>query len=310
MTIRAFDKIDLLEREVGGLFQNTGGSLMISRTQVQDKFITLNGLKFHYREWEKAEAPTLVLLHGVTGHARMWDTTAQAMQSRYRVLALDQRGHGETEWAKDNSWLARRDDIGAFARILGLRKFFLLGHSMGGVVAYRFAGAYPDMVERLVIVSAGPPIPNPPASSGSSIDARKPLPVSQLQYEFDTKEEMVKYMSSGLPHASATGVRTYVLSYACQLDNGHWTMGYDPLVLKGDPTLTTPDELWALVSKITCPTLVVRGAEDTRFSREQAERMAREIPNCRLVEIPGAGHTVPWDRPTEFIIAVREFLAA
>lgn len=74
---------------------------MTTDTEVQDKTVTLNGLRFHYRDWGNAGATPLVLLHGFTSHARSWDTFARAVHERYRVLALDQRGHGETEWAAD-----------------------------------------------------------------------------------------------------------------------------------------------------------------------------------------------------------------
>jgi len=198
---------------------------MISDMQVQDKFITLNGLKFHYREWGNSDAPTLMLLHGLTAHARTWDTVAQAMQDRYRVLALDQRGHGETERAKDYSWSAMRDDIDAFARTLEIQKFSLLGQSMGGGNAYRYASAYPDTVENLIVVEAGPPIPEPPAPAPSPESSAE----SSWRNEFDTQEEMVKYMGADFPHIQESELLTWVLYYARQLDNSLWTWGHDPL---------------------------------------------------------------------------------
>src|SRR5207249_4376580 len=109
-------------------------STLTTETRVQDKHVTLGGLRFHYREWGEAGAPPLVLLHGYTSHARSWDTFAGAMCEHYRVLALDQRGHGETEWATDGDYTAERmvEDVAAFAQALGLGRFALLGLSMGG----------------------------------------------------------------------------------------------------------------------------------------------------------------------------------
>ena len=74
----------------------------------------LNGLRFHYRDWGNASAQPMVCLHGFTSHARSWDTFAAAMHDRYRVLALDQRGHGESDWATDYHPDRRVEDLEAF----------------------------------------------------------------------------------------------------------------------------------------------------------------------------------------------------
>jgi len=81
-------------------------------TAVVDELIEMRGLRFHFRDWpsKRLNAPSLVLLHGFTGHARSWDTFAEAMTDRYRVLALDQRGHGETGWAAADRYGIRRYD--------------------------------------------------------------------------------------------------------------------------------------------------------------------------------------------------------
>jgi pimeloyl-ACP methyl ester carboxylesterase len=99
---------------------------------VQDKFATANGLRFHYREWGNEGEPPLVLLHGVTGHARVWNRFARTMADGFRVLALDQRGHGETDWGDAYSTELMARDVDAFTHELRLHSFALLGHSMGG----------------------------------------------------------------------------------------------------------------------------------------------------------------------------------
>src|SRR3974390_2154541 len=100
---------------------------------VADELIEMRGLRFHYRDWapKKAGAPDLVLLHGYTSHARTWDSFAEAMTDRYRVLALDQRGHGESGWAPADRYGIEdmADDLAAFVKALGLKKFTLLGLS-------------------------------------------------------------------------------------------------------------------------------------------------------------------------------------
>ena len=118
---------------------------------VRDEYVVLNGLRFHYRDWGDLSAPPIILLHGFTGHARSWDTLAAALAGKYRVLALDQRGHGESGWAEDYSTQAMVSDVAAFVAALGLRSFDLLGLSMGGSNAYHYAGTRPEGLQRLVI---------------------------------------------------------------------------------------------------------------------------------------------------------------
>jgi pimeloyl-ACP methyl ester carboxylesterase len=105
---------------------------------VQDKFLTLNALGFHYREWGSSKAPPVVLLHGFSGNARHWDTLALALAQRYRVLALDQRGHGETDWAPDGEYTPVRVnvDFAAFIEAIEIARFPIVGFSFGGHVAY------------------------------------------------------------------------------------------------------------------------------------------------------------------------------
>ena len=100
-----------------------------------DQSALLGGLRFHYREWPNPGAQPLIVLHGVTGHARSWDSFAAAMQPSYHVYALDQRGHGLSDWADDYSAEAMSGDIDRFVRALGLDRFGLLGLSMGGRTA-------------------------------------------------------------------------------------------------------------------------------------------------------------------------------
>ncbi len=270
--------------------------------QVQDKTVTLNGLRFHYRDWEHEGAPPLVLLHGFTGHARSWDTFARAMRDRYRVLALDQRGHGETAWADDYAPERMVEDVEAFRRALGLERFALLGLSMGGRNAYTYTALYPDAVERLVIVDIGPEI----VPSGS---ARIQQSV-QAQDVFDDPEEAFRQARAANPRPPEAEQRHRVMNNLMQRPDGRWTFRYDAKLRSPDyrRPRPNPEEGWALMPKITCPTLLVRGAESDILSRETAERMAREIPDCRLVEVPDSGHSVPLDNPQGFLAAVRGFL--
>src|SRR5256885_5407840 len=123
-----------------------------------DKIVTLNALRFHYLDWGNDNAFPLVLLHGYASHAHSWDKFAAAMSNAYHVLALDQRGHGESEWATDYAPESMVADVAAFAQALNLRRFALVGLSMGGRNAYQYAAQHADSIERLVIVDIGPDV--------------------------------------------------------------------------------------------------------------------------------------------------------
>lgn len=277
---------------------------MTTALQVQDKRITLNGLDFHYRDWPNPSGRPLLLLHGYTSHARTWDTFATAMQTHFRVLALDQRGHGESGWADDYRPERMVEDVDAFVGALQLQGMALLGLSMGGRNAYSYAGQHPDDLERLVIVDIGPEI----VAAGSDRIRAGVL----LTDVFDDPEEAVTRARAANPRAPDAELRHRTLNNLKQRDDGRWTFRYDAALRAPDRPLPRPDpsEAWQQLSRISCPTLLVRGAESDILSPETAARMLREIPHCRMVEVPNAGHSIPLDNPQGFIAAVQPFLTA
>src|SRR5918997_5366718 len=117
---------------------------------VRDATVTLDGLRFHYRDWGEPAAPAVVLLHAYLQHARTWDTVAKGLTDRFRVLALDQRGFGESQWATDYHELRLVADVAQFGDALSLETFALVGSSIGGSAAATYAQLYPDRVQRLV----------------------------------------------------------------------------------------------------------------------------------------------------------------
>src|SRR5258705_175078 len=118
-----------------------------------DRFITLHGRRYHYTEWGEPAAPPLVMLHGITTHARTWDDEARLLAARYRVLALDQRGHGDSDPPPDADYsdAALLSDLEAFVEALGLGRITLVALSLGGRVAINcpsllVRGALSDML--------------------------------------------------------------------------------------------------------------------------------------------------------------------
>ncbi len=272
--------------------------------EVKDRLIMLNGLRFHFRAWGNDGARPLVLLHGYTSHARSWDTFARVMQDHHHVLALDQRGHGETAWATDYAPKRMVEDVAAFVHALRLPKFALLGLSMGGRNAYGYTAQHPDTVERLVIVDIGPEVM---ASGGARI--RQGVLADDV---FDTPEDAYRASRANNPRAPESELRHRVMNSLMQLEDGRWTYRYDKALRAPDRPLPRPDpdKAWAMLPRLTCPTLLVRGVESDVLSVETAEHMTHVMPNCTLVTVQNAGHAIPLDNPTGFIEAVRPFLLA
>jgi pimeloyl-ACP methyl ester carboxylesterase len=272
---------------------------------VTDELIEMRGLRFHYRDWSshRPGAPDLVLLHGFTGHARTWDAFAEAMSDRYRVLALDQRGHGETAWASADQYGVdeMREDLSAFVSALGLERFTLLGLSMGGAVAIHYAGRQPSDLAALVIVYAAPEA----APSG----ARRIQASVQGRDVFQGRDEALAAARAADSTPPEAHHRHRVEHSLMLTEDGRWTYRYDrALRVPGAVRVRDPDAGWRAVANIAVPTLLVRGEVSDLLSPEIAQRMLDANSNIRLTTVRGAGHSVPLDRPDGFLSACREFL--
>ena len=138
------------------------GVTFASEAAPQDRFIDANGMRFHYLEWGDPQSPPIMLLHGFAQTCHSWDFVALSLCDRYRVIALDQRGHGDSGWAEDADYTpeTQQGDISAIVDALGLEQFVLMGLSMGGRNSLTYAAANPDRVKALVIVDAAIHQPN------------------------------------------------------------------------------------------------------------------------------------------------------
>jgi len=270
-----------------------------------DRAITLRGRRFHYVEWGPAVAPAVVFLHGITGHARTWDDEARLLADRYRVLALDQRGHGDTDPAPDGDYSddALLGDLVAFTDALGVRRCTLVALSLGGRVAINFAGTHPGRVERLVIVDIGPEI----APVGR---ARVGALMAGAPERFESVEDVITHMRGNAPLYTEAMLRHRAQHAVRPLPGGGFTWKYDRALREAirQGRMRVPADLWPQWRAIACPTLLVRGALSDILPDETAKRMVDELPAARLVVVPGAGHTVPGDQPAAFQSLLREFL--
>ncbi len=275
--------------------------------QVIDELIEMRGLRFHYRDWTAQcnNAPPLVLLHGFTGHARSWDYFAESATDRFRVLALDQRGHGETDWSPDASYgvLEMKEDLICFIDAMGLTNYYLVGLSMGGMVAMHFAGDRPEGLQKVVIVDIAPEL--------GSVGARAIQERVRESDTFDSVEEAFARARSANPVPPDDVFFHRVRHSLMRTEDGKWTYRYDRAFrTPGNAPRRRPnvEEGWQAVARISVPALLIRGEHSPLLTREIADKFVDAASDCKLVEIPGSGHSVPLDKPEEFGNAVLSFL--
>ena len=271
-----------------------------------DRTLLLDGRRFHYTEAGDPAAPPLVFLHGITGHARTWDDEVAVLAGRFRVLALDQRGHGDSDPAPGGDYTVESlaGDLAAFADTLGLARASLVGLSLGGRVAIAFAARWPERVARLVVVDIGPDV----APAGR---ARVGALMATAPERFAGFDEALAWQRAANPRYSEAMLRHRVRHATRPAPEGGLVWKYDRALREAVRAgrWRDPVDLWPAWRALACPILLVRGADSDVLAPETAARMLGENPRARLVEVPGAGHTVPGDRPAAFQALLAEFLA-
>lgn len=267
----------------------------------RDGTTRLNGLAFHFLDWGTASRPRVLLLHGGAQTAHSWDEVAPDLAHDHHVLALDQRGHGDTDWAPGGRY--RREDfvadVRAFLDDRGWPDATIVGLSMGGINTIAFGAAHPERARAVVVVDVAPTV----APAGVTA-IRAQLAVR----DFATFDEAVEKALAFNPRRTRENV-TARLGHALRRGaDGRWTYKFDPAI-GGGGVEQDFEQLWMQVHALRCPTLLVRGAESPILAAETAARFARELPGAAVAEVPRAGHSVMGDNPAGFLAAVRPFLA-
>ncbi len=270
-----------------------------------ERRVAVGGMQFRYLDWGTNGQPPILFLHGGALTAHTWDLCCLALRDEFHCLALDQRGHGDSDWAPDANYSirAQRDDIKGFAGAVGLDKFVLVGMSMGAINGLAYAIAYPETLSALVLIDAGPNVRRP--------GSRRIRDFVNGGAEPETLEGIIERALAFNPRRDPLILRRSLMHNLRRQDDGKWVWKYDRRrfqAMGGDQHAAERQSLADGLANVTCPTLVVRGGESDVFHDEDAERLAAGLPDGRWIKIPKAGHTVQGDNPKDLVAALREFL--
>jgi pimeloyl-ACP methyl ester carboxylesterase len=272
-----------------------------------------HGLELHALEWSREGTP-LLFLHGFSNDAHVWDLVAPVVAPHYRVLALDQRGHGDSgrdpEGRYDHETMAR--DVNAALESLGIARVVIVGHSMGGRVAMRFAGLFPEKLAGLVVVDSAPDLD----ARGTT---RISLDVQQQDWSFASVADYERVLQRQYAATKPELLAKLAVHWTRRRDDGRYELKLDPGFMKMRQGVTPEaakawseqeaKHLWAALAALPCPALVVRGAASDVMSAEVADKMVDDvIPKAILETIARAGHSVMLDNPEAFENALTGFV--
>ena len=269
-------------------------------------------------DWGGDGAP-LLFVHGYGHNAHLWDTFVPDLGDRYRLLALDSRGHGDSdadpEYRYHNAMIAR--DVEAVVDQLGLEQVSLVGHSQGGHACLRFAGRHPERTSRLVLVDAGPDLP----AGGSGAP---PASLRLLAPSFDSVSAYETILQEIYPLLDAKDRASFAEHSLCPTGDGGFAPKLDARFLRKESKRSAETRvkfdrqawvekenarIWHYLERISCPTLVVHGEHSPLLAAATVHRMVDEVlADARAVEIPGAGHALMLDNPAAFRAALLAFL--
>ncbi|MBW8845488.1 MAG: alpha/beta hydrolase [Burkholderiales bacterium] len=278
-------------------------------SHAREGWIRSEGLRLRYVEWGDAAAPAIIALHGLRSFAYTWEPVALPLADHVRFIALDQRGRGQSDWDPQRRYHAEHyvRDLEVLAEELGLKRFVMLGHSMGGTNAFVYASQHPQHVAALVIEDMGP------GASGSSAGAERiRRELQSTPGHFTSLAEAGAFWRQQRPDISDAALQARVEHSMMTESGGGVVWRHDAEGIAHARLSASPEhlvDLWPHVDALRVPTLLLRGARSDFLSAATAEEVARRNPHIRRVEVDGAGHYVHDDNLPAFQAALNAFLA-
>ena len=254
------------------------------------------GNRLHYLDYG-GDGPTLICMHGVIGNAWNWHAVATGLTEKRRVLALDFRGYGESQWSASRHYTTT-DHVADLAAVINSRdeaRVDLIGSSWGALVAIQYAAENPSGVGRLVVVDVEP------AFEQDETDLF-PRPTS-----YGNDDEVKAGVAQANPNASPEMVALIAATCFAPTDEGRLAPKHDPFFFERWPFRS--DDHWERLGKLKAPTLFVHAA-DSFVNADVVADMASRAPDSQLVEVAHSTHVVPVDNPDGLLANLLPFLDA
>ena len=280
----------------------------MSNRDAEVQWITSDGLKLRFVAWGPRDAPAIVMLHGLRSYAYTWEPVAAPLLPNWKVIALDQRGRGHSDWDAQRNYFtdAYVRDLEALVDRLALKRFVLVGHSMGGANALVYASRHPDRLSALVVEDMGPG-----ASAGGRGADRIKRELRETPSSFTSWEEATAFWRKIRPDVSATALQSRATHSLKEEKSGHIVWRYDAEGIAEARLSARPEQvvdLWPHVEALNIPTLLMRGANSDFLTADIAREMCRRNPRILWRDIPSSTHYVHDDNLPEFNFILQQFL--
>ena len=273
-------------------------------------------LRLNYLDWGNPSAPPLVLLHGSRDHAHNWDWVARRLQDRFHVIAPDFRGHGDSDWSVGARYSPAEHvyDVSQLIHQQDLAPVSVIAHSLGGIVALRYAGTFPEHVDRLLIVDGTGDIsqfaggrPSAPERMRTWVEIQRGLAARRPRL-YATLEQAYERMQEANPHLTAEQARHLTIHGAKQNEDGTYSWKFDNYVHTGHMLDLAPEEIGEVWANIACPVLFVTGSESFQVGTFDEVDLVGRFQDARHVWVDDAGHWLHHDQLDRFLELVTEFL--
>jgi pimeloyl-ACP methyl ester carboxylesterase len=280
-----------------------GGLKPATMSLPEDRHVIIGSMRFHYLDWG-GSGQALLFLHGGGLNAHTWDMVCAMLRDRYRCIALDQRGHGDSEWSPvvDYGVESQARDVEGFIQQMRLERPVLVGQSMGGLNSLAYAAQHSKEMKGLVVVDVGPEI-NPAGTQRIREFASTP--------ELESPEAFLERAVKFNPLRNPAVLKRSLHYNLRQTPAGKWALKHDQRRASeeaGRLAAAQRERLAQQIPQISCPVLIVRGALSDVLTDAAAEKFARSLRQGRWVKVEKAGHNLQGDNPAGLLEVLESFL--